>query len=130
MNWRTLDFDFEHVDYENYQGNSVINYPDTNVPYTRIHEFKHLHPERPASPTSIIAKEYSRIANSQDEPYYPVNSPSDRINLLKYRKLARIQSNVFFGGRLGTYQYLDMHMAIASALNLVQAKLSKIWKIK
>jgi UDP-galactopyranose mutase len=130
LNWRTLDFDFEHVNYENYQGNSVINYPDTNVPYTRIHEFKYLHPERPPSPTSIIAKEYSRIASSQDEPYYPVNSPSDRINLLKYRKLARIQSNVFFGGRLGTYQYLDMHMAIASALNLVQAKLSKIWKIK
>jgi UDP-galactopyranose mutase len=130
LGWRTLDFEFEEVECENYQGNSVINYPDTNVPYTRIHEFKYLHPERPPVPTTIIAREYSRVASSEDEPYYPVNSPSDRSNLLKYRELAKKLPNIFFGGRLGTYQYLDMHMAIASALNLVETKLSEIWRVK
>jgi UDP-galactopyranose mutase len=81
-------------------------------------------------PTTIIAREYSRVASSEDEPYYPVNSPSDRSNLLKYRELAKKLPNIFFGGRLGTYQYLDMHMAIASALNLVETKLSEIWRVK
>jgi UDP-galactopyranose mutase len=63
-------------------------------------------------------KEFSRFASREDEPYYPVNSATDREKLNKYRELIPDERNVFFGGRLGSYQYLDMHMAIASALNM------------
>ncbi len=96
-----------------------MNEADARVPYTRTIEFKHFHPERtyPAEKT-LIAREYSREATLADEPYYPVNTPEDRDRLLKYRALAKAEPNVYFGGRLGTYQYLDMHMAISSALGL------------
>lgn len=117
--WRTLDFDFEKLAMCDYQGTSVMNYADITPPYTRIHEFKHLHPERKyTTDETIIAREYSRRASRLDEPYYPVNSSSDREILLKYRAEIASERNVYFGGRLGTYQYLDMHMAIASALTL------------
>jgi len=95
------------------------------VPYTRIHEFKHFHPEResPADKT-VIVKEYSRSAGPGDEPYYPINTPEDRRKLLAYRELAAQEADVLFGGRLGTYKYLDMHMAIGSALSLVDNRLA------
>ncbi|MEI3866054.1 UDP-galactopyranose mutase [Microbacterium sp. CCNWLW134] len=119
LSWRTLDFEKEVLPVADYQGTSVMNYADADVPYTRIHEFKHFHPERaeryPADRT-VIMREFSRFAGSDDEPYYPVNTASDRAGLLAYRQLARGESGVHFGGRLGTYQYLDMHMAIGSAL--------------
>jgi UDP-galactopyranose mutase len=87
------------------------------VPYTRIHEFRHFHPERNYdSPKTVIMREFSRFAEATDEPYYPVNTPEDRTKLEGYRALAEAEPQVLFGGRLGTYQYLDMHMAIASAL--------------
>lgn len=116
--WRTLDFTFETLEVSDHQGTSVMNYADANVPFTRIHEFKHLHPERAnKSRKTVVAYEYSRVASRSDEPYYPINSAMDREMLMKYRALANAERNVFFGGRLGTYQYLDMHMAIASALS-------------
>ena len=120
LKWRTLDFSFETLDIPDFQGASVINYSDPEIPYTRIHEFKHLHPERKTlSERTIIAREYSRFAQSKvDEPYYPVNSGEDRARLALYRKSALNLENVIFGGRLGTYQYLDMHMAIASAFSI------------
>ena len=120
MSWRTLDFEKEVLDVSDYQGTGVMNYADLDVPYTRIHEFRHFHPERHAqySDNTVIMREYSRFAGIGDEPYYPINTPRDREVLLKYRELERAQKMVFFGGRLGTYQYLDMHMAIASALSL------------
>lgn len=118
LGWRTLDFEFEIHEVTDFQGASVINYADTEVPYTRIHEFKHLHPERKyGDGKTIIAKEFSRFADSKDEPYYPINSIQDREMLLKYRKMCDLFPNVIFGGRLGSYRYLDMHMAIASALS-------------
>lgn len=121
LSWRTLDFEEEVVPVADFQGTSVMNYADAHVPYTRIHEFRHFHPERadlyPADRT-VIMREYSRFASPEDEPYYPVNTPTDRTGLLAYRDLTRGEKNVHFGGRLGTYQYLDMHMAIASALAL------------
>lgn len=119
LSWRTLDFDLEVKDTPDFQGTSVMNYGDEEVPYTRIHEFKHFHPERDYdTDKTIIMKEYSRFASKpEDEPYYPVNTPEDRTKLEGYRKLAEGEPNVLFGGRLGTYKYLDMHMAIGSALN-------------
>lgn len=121
LSWRTLDFEEEILEIADFQGTPVMNYADADVPYTRIHEFKHFHPERadrhPANRT-VIMREYSRFATRDDEPYYPVNTPEDRSGLLAYRELQKGESGVHFGGRLGTYQYLDMHMAIGSALTM------------
>jgi len=126
LGWRTLDFEFKRLDLEDFQGNSVINYADPSIPYTRIHEFKHLHPEREPSNSTVIAYEYSRDASLNDDPYYPINDTNDRATLLLYREEIAKISNVIFGGRLGSYQYLDMHMAIASAINVYQTKV-KDW---
>ena len=123
LSWRTLDFEEEVLPIEDFQGTPVMNYPDADKDYTRIHEFKHFHPERadryPKDKT-VIMREYSRFAEEGDEPYYPVNTAQDRERLLAYRELAKGEQDVHFGGRLGTYQYLDMHMAIASALGLFE----------
>ncbi|MDH4158903.1 MAG: UDP-galactopyranose mutase [Actinomycetota bacterium] len=119
LGWRTLDFEREVLtDVGDYQGTPVMNYADEDVPFTRIHEFRHFHPERdyPADKT-VIMREYSRFAENDDEPYYPINTPEDRAMLLAYRDLADREPGVLFGGRLGTYKYLDMHMAIGSALS-------------
>jgi len=124
LGWRTLDFEEEVLDVGDFQGTPVMNYPDEDVPYTRIHEFRHFHPERdyPKDKT-VIMREFSRFAEGGDEPYYPVNTAADRERLLKYRDLARAERGVLFGGRLGTYKYLDMHMAIGAALSTVDNKL-------
>ncbi|RYZ26897.1 MAG: FAD-dependent oxidoreductase [Propionibacteriaceae bacterium] len=113
LSWRTLDFEQEVED----------------VPYTRIHEFRHFHPERdyPKDKT-VIMREFSRFAVEGDEPYYPVNTPEDRQKLLAYRDLASREKGVLFGGRLGTYKYLDMHMAIGAALSMVDNKLTPHFK--
>lgn len=119
LSWRTLDFEQQVLPVGDFQGTSVMNYADASVPYTRIHEFRHFHPERAGrypSDRTVITREFSRFASRADEPYYPVNTPEDRAVLLAYRKLIRGERDVLFGGRLGTYQYLDMHMAIGSAL--------------
>jgi len=125
LGWRTLDFEREVMPTGDFQGTSVMNYADPDVPYTRIHEFRHFHPERdyPADKT-VIMREFSRFAKGADEPYYPVNTPLDREQLLKYRDLGQHESGVLFGGRLGTYKYLDMHMAIGAALSMVDNKLT------
>ncbi len=116
--WRTLDLNTEVMDVDDFQGTTVMNYADEDVPHTRIHEFQHYHPERERVPgRTVIMTEYSRSAQRGDEPYYPVNTPQDRQRLEAYRELARAEPNVHFGGRLGTYQYLDMHMAIGAALS-------------
>ncbi|MFC9973730.1 UDP-galactopyranose mutase [Spirillospora sp. NPDC127200] len=125
LGWRTLDFETEVVPTGDFQGTPVMNYADEDVPYTRIHEFRHFHPERAHYPTdrTVIMREFSRAAARGDEPYYPINTAADRDRLLRYRELARREDGVLFGGRLGTYQYLDMHMAIASALGMVDNRL-------
>jgi UDP-galactopyranose mutase len=69
---------------------------------------------------TYISREYSRFANINDEPYYPINTENDRETLSKYRELIKREANVWFGGRLGSYKYLDMHMAIASALTVFE----------
>jgi len=114
----------EVVDVDDFQGTSVVNYNDEDVPYTRILEFKHFHPERTYLPgKSVIVHEYSRFAEPDDEPYYPINTAEDRAKLLRYRELAKQEPMVLFGGRLGTYKYLDMHMAIGSALSMYASRL-------
>lgn len=127
LSWRTLDFEREVLPIGDFQGTSVMNYADLDVPYTRIHEFRHFHPERnyPKDKT-VIMREFSRFAERDDEPYYPVNTPQDRERLVAYRELADQESQVFFGGRLGTYLYLDMHMAIGSALTMFENKLREV----
>ena len=120
LGWRTLDFEAEVLNVSDFQGTPVMNYADDDVPWTRIHEFRHFHPERSyPQDRTIIVREYSRTAELGDEPYYPINATADRERLLTYRRLAQQEPGVHFGGRLGTYQYLDMHMAIASALSAV-----------
>ncbi len=125
LSWRTLDFEKEVLPIGDFQGTTVMNYADESIDYTRIHEFRHFHPERdyPADKT-VIMREYSRFAEHADEPYYPVNTPQDRERLLSYRELAKDEADVLFGGRLGTYQYLDMHMAIGAALSMYDNKLA------
>jgi UDP-galactopyranose mutase len=125
LGWRTLDFEQEVMPTGDFQGTSVMNYADEDVPYTRIHEFRHFHPERDWYPDdkTVIMREYSRFAGRGDEPYYPINTAEDRSRLLKYRELADAERGVLFGGRLGTYQYLDMHMAIGAALSMYDNRL-------
>ncbi len=117
LSWRTLDLHTEVLDVDDFQGTTVMNYADEDVPHTRIHEFQHYHPEKPkVEGRTVVMTEYSRWAQPADEPYYPVDAPEDRRRLAVYRDLAKAERGVHFGGRLGGYQYLDMHMAIASAL--------------
>jgi UDP-galactopyranose mutase len=127
LKWRTIDLETEHVDTGDFQGTSVMNYADEAVPFTRIIEPRHFHPERDyPKDRTVIQREYSRFAKREDEPYYPVNSTEDRETLLKYRELADAEPRTLFGGRLGTYQYLDMHMAIGSALSAADNKLEDL----
>lgn len=118
LEWRTVDFEVEYPSCSDFQGTSVMNYADENVPYTRIHEFKHYHPERPDTGKTVIFKEYSRFARKGDEPYYPVFTENNRKLYEEYLELAKVKAaNVVFGGRLGLYKYLDMDDTVAEALN-------------
>ncbi|MBB4675112.1 UDP-galactopyranose mutase [Crossiella cryophila] len=128
LGWRTVDLVPEVLPIGDFQGTPVMNYNDADVPYTRIHEFRHFHPERdyPTDKT-VIVREYSRAAEKEDEPYYPINTAEDRQKLERYRELAKAEAKerkVIFGGRLGTYKYLDMHMAIGSALSAYDNKIA------
>ncbi len=124
LSWRTLDFEIERHAVDDYQGASVINYPDREVPFTRIHEFKHLHPERTnLKGRTLVMKEFSRFATAEDEPYYPVNTPMDKLTYDRYAARAAQERRVIFGGRLGTYRYLDMHQAIGAALKAFDRQL-------
>jgi UDP-galactopyranose mutase len=117
LGWRTLDFEEDVRPVGDFQGTSVMNYSDENVPYTRILEFRHFHPERDYQrEKTIIVREYSRFASRNDEPYYPIDTPADKRTYLAYKALAEEMPNVIFAGRLGTYRYLDMHQAIGAAL--------------
>ena len=116
LGWRTLDFDLEVKDTGDFQGTPVMNYNDPDVDYTRNQTDK-----------TVIMKEYSRFAEKGDEPYYPINTPEDRDRLKAYRERAAKEARenkVLFGGRLGTYQYLDMHMAIGAALSMFDNKIA------
>lgn len=119
--WRSLRFEQETLDIADYQGTSVMNYTEASVPYTRIHEFKHYHPEQKdvmACEKTIIMREYPQNWKLGDEPYYPINTPESATLLLKYREEAKLYPYLTIGGRLGAYKYYDMDAAMADALTL------------
>lgn len=125
LKWRTIDFAQEVLDVGDFQGTAVMNYADENVPYTRILEFRHFNPERNyQTEKTVIVKEYSRFATRADEPYYPIDTAEDKRIYLAYKALAEQEKNVIFGGRLGTYRYLDMHQAIAAALKSFETEVT------
>ncbi|HLN53903.1 MAG TPA: UDP-galactopyranose mutase [Lentimicrobium sp.] len=119
LEYRTLRFENEVLPYEDFQGTSVMNYADVNVPYTRIHEPRHLHPERSDYPKdkTLIIKEYSLLDDGSN-PYYPINDQKNQDLILKYRSEVAKLSNVKISGRLGEYKYFDMHDTINHALEL------------
>jgi UDP-galactopyranose mutase len=127
LGWRTLDFDEQVIPIGDFQGTAVMNYADEDVPYTRILEFRHFYPERSyQTEKTVIVKEYSRSAGLKDEPYYPIDTKSDKEKYKKYQIRAEQEKNVFFGGRLGTYKYLDMHQAISAALKDYDVKINPV----
>lgn len=117
LGWRTTRFEREIVPVTDYQGTVVVNFSDLDVAHTRCLEYRHLYPERDYPPhRTVIVREFPRFAAGSDEPFYPIGTPEDRARLARYRHRATAESHVLFGGRLGTYSYLDMHQAIALAL--------------
>ena len=126
LEYRSLRFETEELEEENYQGNAVVNYTEYEVPYTRIIEHKHFEygaslgkmPEGKALEKTIITKEYPDTWNKEKEPYYPINNERNNSLYEKYKQLADSDTKVIFGGRLGQYQYYDMDKVIEEALNL------------
>ena len=126
LGYRTLDFATERHDGD-YQGNAVINYGDINVPWTRISEHKHFAPWEQHAKT-LIFKEYSRLCGKDDIPYYPIRLVKEKTQLAKYITMASQEQRTTFVGRLGTYRYLDMHITIAEAFDVVQQYLACVAK--
>jgi len=122
LGYRTLDFITERHDGD-YQGNAVINYGDVNVPWTRISEHKNFAPWEQHAKT-LIFKEYSRLCGEDDIPYYPIRLVKEKTQLAKYITMASQEQRTTFVGRLGTYRYLDMHITIAEAFDVVQRYLA------
>ena len=115
LQYRSVRFETEELDCDNYQGNAVVNYTDRNVPYTRIIEHKHF--EFGTQPTTIISREYSAEWVPGMEPFYPVNDDVNSDLYSRYKELADKETDVMFGGRLGQYKYYDMDKVIRAALD-------------
>ena len=125
-----MNFELETLNCSNFQSASVVNYTEAEVPYTRIHEFRHYHPESGGGlhPTieqsnnlnnrTIIMREYPKAWVQGDEPYYPVNNEESSQILAKYKEETDKYKNLTIGGRLGEFKYYDMDQSIAQALNL------------
>ncbi len=118
LEYRSVRFETEVLDCDNYQGNAVVNYTDIEVPYTRIIEHKHF--EYGTQEKTVISKEYSSEWKRGMEPYYPVNDEKNTGLYEKYKELADKEKNVIFGGRLGSYQYYDMDKVVEAALDQVE----------
>lgn len=116
LEYRSLKFESQVLDTDNYQGNAVVNYTEYEVPYTRIIEHKHF--EYGTQPKTVITKEYPARWKHGDEPYYPMNDEKNNALYEKYKELATKEDKVLFGGRLGMYKYYDMHNVIEEALKL------------
>jgi UDP-galactopyranose mutase len=120
LEYRSVRFETEELDTDNFQGNAVVNYTDREVPYTRIIEHKHF--EFGKQPTTIISREYSSEWKKGDEPYYPVNDEKNNELYAKYAELAKGEENVIFGGRLGAYKYYDMDKVIGASLSVCHSE--------
>lgn len=123
LKWRSLRFENEIIPVADYQGTSVMNYADIEIPYTRIHEPKHLHADRDvfSQNKTLVIKEYS--LQDDENPYYPISDHDDKEILKKYQAKAATLSNVIIGGRLGDYSYYDMHHTIEKALSIYTNKI-------
>lgn len=118
LQYRSIYFENEVLDVENFQGNAVVNYTDGETPYTRIIEHKHF--EFGQQSKTIISREYSKEWNLEDEPYYPINDNTNNELYNKYKELSKAEANVIFGGRLAEYKYYDMDKVIESALDKIK----------
>ncbi len=121
LEYRSLRFETELLNTDNYQGNAVVNYNEYEIPYTRIIEHKHF--EYGTQPQTVITREYPTTWEKGDEPYYPMNDEKNNMLYQKYQELAHKEDKVIFGGRLGMYKYFDMHHIIAGALKCVEENL-------
>ena len=133
LEYRSLRFETEILDEENYQGNAVVNYTEYEVPYTRIIEHKHFeygcqggygNTMSESNPKTVITREYPAQWKKGDEPYYSMNDEKNNALYQKYQELAAKEEHVIFGGRLGMYKYYDMHQVIAEALKCVEERLA------
>ena len=122
LSYRSVRFETEILDTDNYQGNAVVNYTDRETPYTRIIEHKHF--AFGTQPKTVISREYSREWDKDAEPYYPVNDDKNNALYERYRALAENEDRVIFGGRLGQYKYYDMDAVILSALEAAKGELN------
>lgn len=118
LEYRSLCFENEIIDIENYQGNAVVNYTERDIPFTRIIEHKHF--EFGKQKKTVITKEYPKEWKKGEEPYYPINNEKNNKVFEQYRKLAELEENVIFGGRLADYKYYDMHNVIERALEIIE----------
>lgn len=123
LEYRSVRFETEIYDTDNYQGNAVINYTDRDTPYTRVIEHKHF--EFGKQEKTVVSREYSSKWEKGQEAYYPLNDEKNNELFKKYKKLSETLDQVIFGGRLGNYKYYDMHNVIREALNLVKTELAK-----
>ncbi len=132
LEYRSLRFETETLDIENYQGNAVVSYTEYEIPYTRIIEHKHFeygcqggygNTDGDVNPRTVITREYPAAWEKGAEPYYPMNDEKNNALYEKYKQLAAKEENVIFGGRLGMYRYYDMHQVVAEALRCVREQL-------
>ena len=129
LKWRTVDFKEVRYDEGDHVGCPVMNFADSDVPYTRAIEFKNFNPERKDSQNpdkTVVWEEYSRFATREDEPYYPVNTAEDKALYEQYAAKAAQEPKVVFGGRLGTYKYYDMHNVIDTALTAYEEQVAPL----
>ena len=122
LEYRSLRFETEEKDVNNYQGNAVINYTEAEIPYTRVIEHKHFEFGKGDNDKTIITREYPADWKRGDEPYYPINNKRNNDLYAKYAELAKKQDKVIFGGRLGQYKYYNMDQVIAAALDTVNSE--------
>ena len=123
LEYRSLRFEHETLECENYQGNAVVNYTEREVPYTRIIEHKHF--EFGEQKHTVVTKEYPHNWIKGDEPYYPINDERNNTLFAQYKELAKNHPNIIFGGRLGNYQYYDMDKVIAVALDTINKEFNE-----
>jgi UDP-galactopyranose mutase len=121
LEYRSLDFQHEVIDIENFQGNAVVNYCDTKYDFTRIIEHKHF--EGSATASTVITREFPQPCRDGSIPYYPVNNKNNQDIYLRYNNASKALTGYIFGGRLSEYKYMDMHVVIESAMNRFRSEL-------